>query len=126
MSSIVSLPMNLSIRDYTVCGILHQHHEECSVSYRIFLSSFRSDALPTEPIVLPTDSAFYLFQYKRDKCQKVANMQVAEEWVRWDDEDFVTPSKSEIGAVHPGMEFWNQLNAASGSEIYYCYYSPQK
>ena len=37
---------------------------------------FRSDGLPTEPIILPTDRSFYLFQYKRDMCQKVANMQV--------------------------------------------------
>lgn len=36
----------------------------------------RSDGLPTEPIILPTGKAFYLFQYKRDVCQKVANMQV--------------------------------------------------
>ena len=94
------------------------------VIHLVFCS--RSDALPTEPIVLPTDSPFYLFQYKRDQCQKVANMQVTEEWLRWDDEDFVTPSKSEIGAVHPGMEFWNEPTGASGSQIYYCYYSPQK
>jgi len=37
---------------------------------------FRSDGLPTEAIVLPTDKPFYLFQYKRDVCQKVANMHV--------------------------------------------------
>jgi len=84
----------------------------------------RSDALPTEPIVLPTDKPFYLFQYKRDMCQKVADMQVTEEWLRFDDEDFKTPSESEIGQVHPGMEFWNQATGASGSEIYYCYYTP--
>jgi hypothetical protein len=83
----------------------------------------RSDGMPTEAIVLPTDKPFYLFQYKRDVCQKVANMQVTEEWLRWDDEDFKTPSKSEIGTVHPGMEFWNEPTGASGSEIYYCYYS---
>ncbi|KAK3585063.1 hypothetical protein CHS0354_004247 [Potamilus streckersoni] len=84
----------------------------------------RSDGLPTAPIILPTDKPFYLFQYKRDVCQQVANMVVTEEWLRWDDEDFVTPSKSEIGAIHPGMEFWNQATGASGSEIYYCHYAP--
>lgn len=85
----------------------------------------RNDGMPTEAIVLPTDKPFYLFQYKSDVCQKVANMQVSEEWLRFDDEDFKTPSDSEIGAVHPGMEFWNQATGASGSEIYYCHYSPQ-
>ncbi|KAH3701576.1 uncharacterized protein LOC127860098 isoform X2 [Dreissena polymorpha] len=85
----------------------------------------RSDGMPTEAIILPTDKPFYLFQYKRDVCQKVANMHVVEEWLRWDDEDFKTPSNSEIGSVHPGMEFWNEPTGASGSEIYYCYYSPQ-
>ena len=86
---------------------------------------YRSDGMPTEAVVLPSDSPFYLFQYKRDMCQKVANMQVHEEWLRWDDEDFLTPSKSELGAVHPGMEFWNEATGASGSEIYYCHYTPQ-
>ncbi|XP_052803161.1 uncharacterized protein LOC128233501 [Mya arenaria] len=85
----------------------------------------RSDGMPTEAIVLPTDKPFYLFQYTRDVCQKVANMHVAEEWLRWDDEDFKTPSDSKIGAVHPEMQFWNEATGASGSEIYYCYYSPQ-
>lgn len=85
----------------------------------------RSDGLPTEPIILPTDRPFYLFQYKRDVCQKVANMKVSEEWLRFDDEDFKTPSNSELGAVHPGMEFWNEATGASGSEVYYCYYEPQ-
>lgn len=85
----------------------------------------RSDGLSTEPIILPTDKPFYLFQYKRDVCQKVANMQVDEQWLRWDDEDFKTPSDSERGAVYPGMEFWNEATGASGSQIYYCYYTPQ-
>lgn len=86
----------------------------------------RSDGMPTEPIVLPTDQPFYMFQGKREVCQKVANMQVSEEWLRFDDEDFKTPSNSAISDVHPAMEFWNQPTGASGSEIYYCYYSPQK
>lgn len=51
--------------------------------------------------------------------------QVTEEWLRFDDEDFKTPSNSELGAVHPGMEFWNEATGASGSEVYYCYYTPQ-
>ncbi|XP_052803159.1 uncharacterized protein LOC128233500 [Mya arenaria] len=85
----------------------------------------RSDGMPTEAIVLPTDTPFYLFQYKRDVCQKVVNMNVAEQFIRWDDEDFKTPSDSEIGTVHPGMQYWNKATGESGSEIYYCYYSPQ-
>lgn len=85
----------------------------------------RNDGMPTEAIILPTDKPFYMFQYSRDVCQKVADMQVTEEWLRWDDEDFKTPSNSEIGKVHPGMEFWNQATGSSGSEIYYCFYAPQ-
>ena len=50
---------------------------------------------------------------------------VTEEWLRFDDEDFKTPSNSELGSVHPGMEFWNQATGASGSELYYCYYTSQ-
>ncbi|WAR05806.1 hypothetical protein MAR_021175 [Mya arenaria] len=97
----------------------------CNFCVDVIFPNSRSDGMPTEAIVLPTDKPFYLFQYTRDVCQKVANMHVAEEWLRWDDEDFKTPSDSKIGAVHPEMQFWNEATGASGSEIYYCYYSPQ-
>lgn len=87
----------------------------------------RDDGETYNPIVLPTDKPFYLFQYKQG-CQEVAGMTFIQEQIQWDDDDKRAPSTADIGDVHPGMIFSNppdhpyKNSGGTYSIIYYCYY----
>ena len=85
----------------------------------------RADGHTYNPVVLPTESPFYLFQYKQG-CQEVSGMTSVVEYLLWDDDDKGQPSTADIGVVHPGMIFSNPPKYGNGhatsSRIFYCYY----
>lgn len=87
--------------------------------------TFRSDGEVYNSIVLPTETPFYMFQYKHG-CQEVHGMTYNVEKLLWDDDDKPAPSTAAIGDVHPGMIFSNppkyNNHAGTSSTIFYCYY----
>lgn len=84
----------------------------------------RSDGDNYNAITLPTETPFYLFQYKNG-CQDVRGMTYSVEYIDWDDEDDKATTSASIGVVHPGMRFCKPPSypgCGTGSIIYYCYY----
>nr|AIR07876.1 apextrin-like protein 1 [Branchiostoma japonicum] len=75
----------------------------------------RNDGSANNQISLPNRSPFYLFRY-RQGCQKVAGMNVREEFFRWDDED--DDNKNRRRGAHPYDDGGN-----SNHRLHYCYYS---
>ncbi|CAH1232648.1 Hypp483 [Branchiostoma lanceolatum] len=75
----------------------------------------RNDGSANNRISLPNRSPFYLFRY-RQGCQKVAGMNVREEFFRWDDEDDDNDNRRQ--GAHPYDDGGNDNH-----RIHYCYYS---
>ncbi|KAK3597977.1 hypothetical protein CHS0354_042329 [Potamilus streckersoni] len=74
----------------------------------------RNDGLPTEPIVLPSDRPFYLFQYTRG-CQIISGMNIAEEFVDFNTEDLF--NKDEVHGAHPYDD-----GESTRHRLHLCYY----
>merc|ERR1711976_184078 len=77
----------------------------------------REDGSAARGIKLPISRAFYLLRYKGETCQKVAEMNVKEEVVQWDDED--TGNSNSKSGAHP-MDSGNSVN----HRLHYCLYTP--
>ncbi|XP_078616292.1 uncharacterized protein LOC144884710 [Branchiostoma floridae x Branchiostoma japonicum] len=74
----------------------------------------RNDGSSNTYISLPNRSPFYLFRY-RQGCQKVAGMNVREEYFRWDDED--DDNANRLQGAHPYDD-----GGSSNHRLHYCYY----
>ncbi|XP_062589288.1 uncharacterized protein LOC134250940 [Saccostrea cucullata] len=76
----------------------------------------RNDEYYWKAIVLPTDTPFYLMRFT-SQCQKVRGMNVREEHVHFDDEDY-----NNRNSVYGSYPF-----GAGGEDhdLYYCYYAPR-
>ncbi|XP_078686902.1 uncharacterized protein LOC144919349 [Branchiostoma floridae x Branchiostoma belcheri] len=75
----------------------------------------RNDGSASSPISLPTGSPFYLFRY-RQGCQRVDDMNVREEFFRWDDED--DDNKNRRQGAYPYDD-----GGSRDHRLHYCYYS---
>ncbi|XP_071095969.1 uncharacterized protein [Haliotis cracherodii] len=76
----------------------------------------RDDALPTNPMYLPTEKPFFLFLYNRE-CQKVQGMTLTQEYLIYDTED--TSTRDHYGGAHPGI-----FHTGRKPGVHFCYYSP--
>ena len=74
----------------------------------------RSDGLPSEPMPLPTDMPFVLYRYG-GTCQEVLGMTVHQDYIKWDDEDFM--NKDKCDGEHPDDD-----SCSNDHFIYYCHY----
>eukprot|EP00918_Siedleckia_nematoides_P033993 GHVU01073976.1.p1 GENE.GHVU01073976.1~~GHVU01073976.1.p1 ORF type:complete len:764 (+),score=43.37 GHVU01073976.1:26-2293(+) len=75
----------------------------------------RKDGPAETQIVLPISSPFYLLR-NGDSCQKVANMDVTEEYIIWEEENRL--NRGSAGGSHPDRE-----HSKSTTKVYYCYYT---
>ncbi|XP_074641272.1 uncharacterized protein LOC141899021 [Tubulanus polymorphus] len=75
----------------------------------------RNDGDINQPIVLPTDVPFYLFQKDPRGCQSVDGMHAFQEWFYYDTEDTDNADESK-GAVPHANRF------GTGYKLFYCYY----
>ena len=74
----------------------------------------RTDGAKNEPILLPTETPFFLLAYGSDKCQMVKWAIASLEWIYYDTEDF--SNNDDRGGAYP-------YNAGiKHPQIYYCYY----
>ena len=74
----------------------------------------KTDGDKNTPILLPSESPFYLLAYKSEKCQMVKWAIASAEWIYYDTEDF--DNEDGRGGAFPydaGKE---------NPKIYYCYY----
>ncbi|GFN94187.1 Apextrin-like protein 2 [Plakobranchus ocellatus] len=83
-----------------------------SASHTEFFYCCRDDGTPEEPVGLPRFQPFYLYRYG-GQCQKVAGMNVTEEYVRFDTEN--SENNDQLKDFHPDAEINNLI-------LYLCYY----
>ncbi|XP_019637817.1 PREDICTED: sushi, von Willebrand factor type A, EGF and pentraxin domain-containing protein 1-like [Branchiostoma belcheri] len=74
----------------------------------------RNDGNADTPAPLPHHNPFYLFRYKQG-CQKVAGMNVREEYFHWDDEDDDNANRRQ--GAHPYDD-----GDSRNHKLHYCYY----
>ena len=74
----------------------------------------RTDGIKSHPILLPTDSPFYLLAYGSEKCQMVKWARVTQEWIHYDTENISNTDHANGTYPYRGGE--------KHPTIHYCYY----
>ncbi|XP_041480231.1 uncharacterized protein LOC121427751 isoform X1 [Lytechinus variegatus] len=77
----------------------------------------REDGTPRTPIILPTDSSFYLIRF-HSACQEVVDMTVTAEYLEWATETADPELWQEGQYPRPG-------NTGQNVKINYCFYQPK-